>query len=387
MITNTYGNMKTPGSLPPSRFFTLLLLSFFWLHSAAAEDLAESRHTAIVRAVERVKPAVASIQVIHTEPVYYRYRNPFRDLFFPFSPRNPRLYRGYRDRVSGGSGLVVTENGHVLTNDHVIGRSRSRIAPKIEVSLPDGRSLPARHISSDFAIDLAVLKVEADDLPVAPLGNSDDIVVGEWAIAIGNPFDLGPAVSAGVVSALDLDFPEPQGDYYYRDMILTDASINPGNSGGPLANALGEVIGINSFLYTANEYDIGSIGIGFAIPINYARRFLDEVATHGRVRRPWTGILELQNLDPRLAEHLDLPGGAQVVSVATDSPAYEADLERGDVIVRMNGEDLESAEEAKGILESLRVGETCNLDLFRNGRRVPISFGVEEPPRSRHRWD
>ena len=374
---------------PPAsrRCFTLFLL-LFPLHSEAAEDLEESRRTAIVRAVERVKPSVASIHVIHTEPVYYRYRDPFRG-FFPFSRRDLYLYRGSRDRISGGSGLVVTANGHVLTNDHVIGRSRSRIAPKIEVSLPDGRSLPARYIGSDFTIDLAVLKVDADDLPVADLGDSDDILVGEWAIAIGNPFDLGPAVSAGVVSALDLDFPEPQGDYYYRDMIQTDASINPGNSGGPLANAHGEVIGINSFIYTANEYDIGSIGIGFAIPINYARRFLDEIATHGRVRRPWTGILELQNLTPRLAEFLDLPDtdGALVVSVATGSPAYEADLERGDVIVRVNGDYLESAEEVKEVLEGLRVGETCHLDLLQNGRLVPVSFGVEEHPRSPRRWD
>ena len=373
---------------PPPRYlrFTLFFLLLL-LHSAIAEDLAESRRTAIVRAVERVKPAVASIQVIHTEPVYYRYRDPFRDFFSPFSPW--RLYRGYRDRVSGGSGLIVTEKGHVLTNDHVIGRSRSRIHPQIEVSLPDGRSLEARHISSDFKTDLAVLEVEADALPVAPLGDSDDILVGEWAIAIGNPFDLGPAVSAGVVSALGLDFPEPQGDYYYRDMIQTDASINPGNSGGPLANALGEVIGINSFIYTANEYDIGSIGIGFAIPINDARRFLDEVATHGRARRPWTGILELHNLTPRQAEYLDLPGteGALVVSVAAGSPAYEAELARGDVLVRANGEYLESAEEAKEILENLRVGETCRLDLFRNGRQVPVSFEVAERPRSPRRWD
>ncbi len=380
--------MSTLPPLASRRCFTLFLL-LFSLHSEAAGDLEESRRTAIVRAAERVKPSVASIHVIHTEPVYYRYRDPFRDFFFPFSRKDLYLYRGSRDRISGGSGLVVTANGHVLTNDHVIGRSRSRIAPKIEVSLPDGRSLPARYIGSDFTIDLAVLKVDADDLPVADLGDSDDILVGEWAIAIGNPFDLGPAVSAGVVSALDLDFPEPQGDYYYRDMIQTDASINPGNSGGPLANAHGEVIGINSFIYTANEYDIGSIGIGFAIPINYARRFLDEIATHGRVRRPWTGILELQNLTPRLAEYLDLPDtdGALVVSVATGSPAYEADLERGDVIVRVNGDYLESAEAVKGVLEGLRVGETCHLDLLQNGRLVPVSFGVEEHPRSPRRWD
>ena len=359
------------------------------LSAVADQKIHASRRTAIVEAVQKVQPSVASIHVVHTEPVYYRYRDPFRDFFFPFSQRNSPLYKGYRDRISGGSGLIVTENGLVLTNDHVIGGSGSRIPPKIEVSLTDGRTLSAEYLSSDFTIDLAVLKVEADELPVAHLGNSGDILVGEWVIAIGNPFDLGPTVSAGVVSALGRDFTEPQGDYYYREMIQTDASINPGNSGGPLANALGEVIGINSFIYTGNDYNIGSIGIGFAIPINYARRFLDEVATHGQVRRPWTGILELQNLTSRLADYLDLTDadGALVISVAANSPAYKAELARGDVIVRINGGYIESAEEASGIISGLRVGDICNLDIFQNGRHRTISFSLEEYPEPKSRWD
>ena len=357
--------------------------------AAAVDDVQHrvdsTRRTAVVKAVERAQPAVASIHVIHKEPVYYRHTDPLRDFFFGFSRRSYPLYKGYRDRVTGGSGLLVTQDGHVLTNDHLLGRTDQ--SPKIEVSLPDGRSWPARHVSSDYALDLAVLQVEADDLPVASLGKSDDILVGEWAIAIGNPFDLGPTVSIGVISALDRDFPEPRGAYYYRDMIQTDASINLGNSGGPLVNALGDVIGINSFIFTENENNIGSIDIGFAIPIDAARRFMQEVETHGRVRRPWSGLLELQDLTGRLADYLELSStdGALVVAVASGSPAFEAELERGDVIVDINGEEVAGAQEAKGILQRLRVGDSCEMTVIKNGQPLPLSFHLEEHPRSQNR--
>ena len=346
----------------------------------AADDLATSRRTSVVRAVERVQASVVSVQAIHRESVVYRYgyRDPFFDLLFPMSP----LYREERDRVSGGSGLIVSEDGHILTNDHVIGDARRR--PRLEVTLADGRTLPARYVASDHYIDLAVLQVEDGDLPVAPLGESGDILVGEWAIAIGNPFGLGPSVSAGVVSAIDRDFSEPEGTYFYRDMIQTDASINPGNSGGPLANALGEVIGINSFIYTGGKQSIGSIGIGFAIPIDTGKRFVDEVRTHGRVRRGWTGIASIRDVTQRLADYLGLPDtdGAFVAQVVVDSPAYLAGVDRGDVIVGINGEDTRSAQDVKGILQGLRVGETCALELYRDGERQTISFSLDE----RQRW-
>ena len=270
----------------------------------ATGDIDESRLTAVVRAVKRVKPAVVSVHVIHRTPVFYRHRDPFFDLFFP------RQYAGEREHISGGSGLIVSEDGFILTNDHVISvdrRQRRGRPPRIEIFLPDGRTLEVESVSSDLFLDLAMLKVEAQDLPVAPLGRSSDILVGEWAIAIGNPFDLGPTVTAGVVSAVDRDFEETKGNYYYRNMIQTDAAINPGNSGGPLVNALGEVIGINSFIYTGSEYSTGSIGIGFAIPVDAARRFLEEVRTHGEVRRPWSGILGVRDLTPRWGQYLDLP--------------------------------------------------------------------------------
>jgi len=298
---------------------TWTLCLFAWMGSAAwaADDITTSRRTAIVRAIERVQPSVVSVHVTYREHVLVRryYRDPFFDLF------SPLIVPGERERTSSGSGFIVSRGGHVLTNAHVVG-DPSRVA-KISLSLADGRTLAATYMASDISFDLAILRTRDSDLPVAPLGDSSDILVGEWAIAIGNPFDLGPTASIGLVSALNRDFPEPQGDYYYRDMIQTDAAINPGNSGGPLVDAAGQVIGVNSFIYTGSDYSIGSIGIGFAIPINAARSFLKEVQEHGEVRHPWTGILYLQDLTPLLVEHLSLPSadGALVVQVAPGSPA------------------------------------------------------------------
>ena len=212
--------------------------------------------------------------------------------------------------------------------------------------------------------------------------------MGEWAVAIGNPFDLGPTVSIGVVSGLDRDFPQPQGEHYYRDMIQTDAAINPGNSGGPLVNADGQVIGINSFIYTGGDYSIGSIGIGFAIPINTAKQFLAEVQKHGQVRRAWSGIIALQNISQRLAKYLSLKSkeGALVARIAAGSPADIAGLESGDVIVAINGERMRSGEDALGVLMSLRVDDECSLSVVRYGTPIELTVQVAEWPKERQRW-
>jgi serine protease Do len=347
---------------------------------AQTDEISTSRRTALVRAVDRVRPAVVNIHVMYRERIVRQGRDPFWDFFFPFD------YAIQPDRTSTGSGLIVNLDGYILTNGHVIGDPES--VRQITVSLPDGRTLEASHIASDINFDLAVLKVKERNLPIAPLGDSSDILVGEWVIAIGNPFDLGPTVSVGVVSALNRDFPEPQGNYYYRDMIQTDAAINPGNSGGPLVNALGQVIGINSFIYTGSNYSIGSIGIGFAIPIGTARIFLDEIQKHGQVRRPWTGILYLQDLTRPLAEYLSLASteGALVVQVDSDSPAKRAGLERGDVITAINAEKVRSADEAISILRGFRVDDECVLAVFRQGRTLRVRLRLEELPRYQRRW-
>ena len=361
------------------RFICSLALLVLALSHAGA-SIGESRRTAVVRAVERVQPSVVSLHVRYRERVQHlsRYRgDPFWNLFSPFYyvPQD-------QDPVSTGSGLVVDDEGYILTNSHVVGDPRR--LQKITISLPepDGRTFEARYVASDFNSDLAVLKVDDGNMPVAPLGTSGDILVGEWAIAIGNPFDLGPTVSIGVVSALDRDFSEPKGDYYYRDMIQTDAAINLGNSGGPLVNADGEVIGINSFIYTGGEYASGSIGIGFAIPIDTAASFLEEIRQHGQVRRPWTGILSVQDITPNLAEYLrlDSTDGALVVRVASASPAELAGLEVGDVIVAINDENIRSANEAIGVLRGLRIGEVAALGVVRHNEYYNLDLTLEERP-------
>jgi serine protease Do len=343
------------------------------------ENIGDTRRNAVVRAVERVQPSVVSIHVVHRERVVYQYRDPFLEQFFRGSPFAQRYYSEDRDRVSGGSGFLIDSSGTVLTNAHVLGQGQ---VVRVEVSLPDGRVFEAVAAHKDEALDLAVIQIEGTDLPVAPLSESGDILVGEWAIAIGNPFDLGPTVSIGVISAIDRDFPERQGDYFYRDMIQTDAAINPGNSGGPLVNALGEVVGINSFIYTGGEFSLGSIGIGFAIPMDATRRFLDEIRTFGHVRRPWHGIADLQNVSPRLAEYLELEttDGAVVVRVAMDSPADAAGLGRGDVLLSINGEAVASAIEAWSLLQGLRVDQECSFEVVRSGKRQSLNFRVAEQP-------
>ena len=350
------------------------------------DPIGDSRRTAVVRAVERIQPSVVSLHVRYRERVsqLYRYRgDPFWNFFSPFYYVVPQD----QSRISTGSGFVVDSQGYILTNSHVIGDPRSLQQISISLPEPDGRIFKARYIASDLNFDLAVLKVDDGDLPVAPLGNSDDILVGEWAIAVGNPFDLGPTVSIGVVSALDRDFPEPQGDHYYRDMIQTDAAINPGNSGGPLANANGEVIGINSFIYTGGDYTIGSIGIGFAIPINTARSFLAEVHQHGEVRHSWTGIVALQDITRPLAEYLALQStnGALIVKVAIESPAEEAGIESGDVVIAINDEKIRNADEAIGVLRSLRVGEVAAFEVMRHNEQRTIELLLKERPRYRSR--
>ena len=362
-----------------------LLIPLVLAGTAAAEDaVSASRRNAVVRAVERVQPSVVSVRVVHREQVRFRYRSPL-DLFMR-DPFGPRLYRSQRDRELEGSGFIVDGEGFVLTNAHLLGSRRIREA---EVSLPDGRVFQVRSANIDVGqMDLAVLRIDGSDLPVAPLAESDHLLVGEWAIAIGNPFDLGPTVSIGVISAVDRDFEEPQGRYYYRDMIQTDAAINPGNSGGPLVNALGEVVGVNSFIYTGGEYSLGSIGIGFAIPIGAARRFLEEIRIHGEVRIPWHGIADLQDLTPRWASYLELETreGTVVMRVTPESPADDADLARGDVIVAVNGEAVGSAPEAWSVLRELRVDESCALNIIRSGEPRTIEFRIQERPEGT-RWN
>ncbi|AHG90908.1 putative S1B family peptidase [Gemmatirosa kalamazoonensis] len=245
---------------------------------SASTTVPASRRTAIVTAVERVAPAVVTVQ---TETVERTPIDPF-DYFFG------RGGSGEQRRAGLGTGFIVRDDGVIVTNAHVITG-----ATQVMVAMRDGKRLTARVVGSDETNDLAVLKVDAKGLPVAPLGTSDNLLIGEWAIAIGNPFGfvLGnsePSVTAGVISATGRNLVgQVEGGGLYLDMIQTDAAINPGNSGGPLVNADGEVIGVNSSIYSPSG---GSVGLGFAIPINRARRVAEDLLAHGVVRRPWVGV-------------------------------------------------------------------------------------------------
>ncbi|MDP6698072.1 MAG: trypsin-like peptidase domain-containing protein [Candidatus Latescibacteria bacterium] len=347
----------------------------FFSTDSRANSIDESRRTAVVRAVERVQPSVASLHVRYRERTrqLYQFRgDPLWNFFSPF------YYIVPQDRVSTGSGFVIDDTGYILTNSHVIGDPRH--LQHISVSLPGfaNRTFQARYIASDINFDLAVLKIDDAELPVAPLGDSDDILVGEWAIAVGNPFDLGPTVSIGVVSALDRDFQEPQGDFYYRDMIQTDAAINPGNSGGPLANAAGEVIGINSFIYTGGDYSIGSIGIGFAIPVNLVQDVMAQLVEYGEVRRGLLGV-GIGDIEPLVAEAMGLDNthGVLVERVFKGKAADKAGVKVDDIVLAVDGLVVRNSTELKSRIGRTAPGVEVELLVLRNGKekRIDVELG------------
>jgi serine protease Do len=341
-----------------------------------SESVDLSRRNAIVAAAQDVGPAVVSVNVVATQVVRERsfFDDPFMDPFFRglFPPRE-RLRQ-----VQGlGSGFIVSPDGYILTNHHVVTG-----ATEIVVTLLDGRQLPAELVQADEITDLAVLKVEAEDLPTARLGDSDRLMIGEWAIAIGNPFgyllaDRNPSVTVGVVSAIGRDVrPESGGEraHVWSGMIQTDAAINPGNSGGPLVNAAGEVIGVNAFIFSGGSG--GSIGLGFAIPINRARRVLRDIVEFGTIRRPWIGL----HLAPLQSDGGGTPRGARVVRVDPGSPAERVGIVPGDVIVETNGRPLQSPIDWEGRLLDLPTGSGMAVVVERDGTRLEHTLIPEDDP-------
>ena len=320
----------------------------------AAQSLDASRRTAIVGAVERISPSVVSVRA------QGRRQAPEASGFFDFFvPRQrEQLYESF------GTGFVFRADGHILTNQHVVAGADS-----VTVSLADGTDLDARLVGEDPTTDIAVLKVERRDLAVVPIGKSTDLMVGEWVVALGNPYTymLGnsePTVTAGVVSATGRNIlPSRVTPGLYLDMIQTDAPINPGNSGGPLANALGNVIGVNSSIFGQTGE---SIGLGFAIPIERALRVADEIIRSGSVRRAWTG------LDVAGAGNMrewKSSGGVQVVSVAPGGPAARAGIRERAILVEANGRQLRNFLDWEAVKLDLHVGDAVEL-VERDGART-----------------
>jgi serine protease Do len=320
------------------------------------EAVTASRRTAIVRAAERVAPAVVSVNVIRRQTV--QPRSLYERFFLP---------PGTERRVEGlGSGFIIHEDGLVLTNEHVV-----RGATETVVTLGDGRDFSAELVGTDEVNDLALLRFTTDgELPVAPLGDSDDLLIGEWVVAIGNPFgyllsNTEPTVTAGVVSGIGRNIIPTSEDTrgYYLGMIQTDASINPGNSGGPLVNAEGEVIGVNSSIFSRSG---GSEGLGFAIPINRARHVVLDLIDDGVVRRPWTGL----EVEPANPNRFGRSRRVRVSNVAPGSPADSAGIEAGMFLHGVAGRPIRTPLDWEAALLEVRVGEPLPVTVGEAGERT-----------------
>lgn len=329
-----------------------------------------SRRTAMVDAATRVAPAVVSINVTSRQRVTER--DPW-DFFF--IPRTSE-----RVVQSTGTGFLIKPDGVILTNQHVVASAET-----ITVTLSDGTDLPGTLVGEDPITDIAVVRVQRNNLPVAPVGTSNDLMIGEWVVALGDPYayllgNTEPTVTAGVVSALHRNIlPNQDQPGLYLDMIQTDAAINPGNSGGPLANALGDVVGVNSSIFTGGGGSMGSIGLGFAIPIERALRVADEILKTGRVRRAWTG---LEIAGQGAMQDWKRQGGVTVTRVAAGGPASKGGVAQGDILLEANGRRLRNYLDWEAVKLDLHVGDRITLKSKRGALEAARTFTAGDLPTS-----
>ena len=345
----------------------IVLMLYIAVNLFAQPNVDSSRKTAITRAIEKVGPAVACINVQQNVSAYTT-SDPFFRYFFP-----PEIY----PMKSSGSGVVIIPDGYVLTNTHVVEN-----ATKISVTLSGGDEYDAEVIGVDKTSDLALLLLNGNNFPFAEMGDSDDLIIGEWVIALGNPFELfsvsnQPTASVGIISANHMDFGmQKESGRVLQNMIQTDAAINPGNSGGPLVNSEGKVIGINTFIFTGSNYNRGSIGIGFAIPINTAKRIAKELKTSGSIDRSFTTGLVVQPLTRSLIRHLNIPfrDGVIVVHVDKNSSAQKAGIAIGDIIITAAGNKVNSPSDIRDIIaeKDLRSGDRIKFKIFREDAYLNI---------------
>lgn len=347
-----------------------------------ADQLMAQRRNSITRAVGLATPAVVGINV--TEVREYTYRDPWsqffgEDPFFnQFFGRNGTI----RQEVKGlGSGFLISPDGYILTNDHVAGNAK-----EITVTLTNKEKYKAKIIGTDQASDICLLKIDGKDFPYLRLGNSDDVIIGEWAIAMGNPFGLfeisdKPTVTVGVISASGVNL-SSQDNRYYRNMIQTDAAINSGNSGGPLMNALGEVIGVNAIILNPSQNNgIGTnIGLGFAIPINRVKSVVAELKKNGKIERNFLTGLEIQTVDRRVARYFGLskPEGVIVSDVKPSSPADQAGFKPGDIILDINNEKVDNEGDVNSLLIDAKVGDVWKMKVLREGKYINLNLKLEK---------
>jgi len=330
------------------------------------DEITISRKNIITETVQKVSPAIVGINVIEIR----EYKDPFFSLFDdPFFKRYFGNRGTYNREVKGlGSGYIISSDGYIVTNDHVAGN-----ATKITVTLTDGRTFDAKVIGSDSASDISLIKIDGDDLPFVTLGNSDDIIIGEWVIALGNPFGLfelndKPTVTVGVVSATGMNL-DAINDRYYLNMIQTDASINGGNSGGPLVNSLGDVIGMNTLIFTSGN-NTGSIGLGFAIPVNKIKKITEELKEKGSIDRNFEIGMRIQTIDEGIAKyyHLNNTKGVIVTKIYPNTPAERGGIEVGDIITEVDGFKISNENSMFSVFHEFRTGQTITIKIIRDDK-------------------
>jgi serine protease Do len=341
---------------------------------AFAEDgVAALKQTsrAFSQAAKKALPAVVSVKVTKTIKSATPYSSPFDDEFFQrfFGPgyQRPQAQPQPRQQVGQGSGFIISEDGYILTNNHVVGG-----ADEILVKLQDGRQTKGKIIGTDPKSDVALIKIEEKNLPVIELGDSDALEIGEWVIAVGSPFGLQATVTVGIVSAKSRGV----GIAEYEDFIQTDAAINPGNSGGPLLNIDGKAIGLNTAIFSQSG---GYMGIGFAIPINMAKSIKDQLLKSGKVTRGYLGIvMNPEKISAELAQEFGLNDskGVLITQVIEESPAGKAGLKRGDVIVKLDGKEVDDWQAFRNSVAMIEPGTKVSLTVLRDGKKEDIDVKV-----------
>ena len=315
----------------------------------------------LARVAEAVLPSVVSIMAVQGNVVDMQHE--LMRQFFGLG-RSPQA----QAPTTAGSGAIVSSEGHIVTNLHVIDG-----AQRVLVSLSDGRRLPAQLLGADSLTDIAVLKVDAESLKPLAFADSEKVRVGQLVLAVGSPYGLVESITMGIISARERLFRSESG----TEFLQTDAAINRGNSGGPLVNLRGEIVGINNFIISDSG---GSQGIGFSIPSNAVRRVLDQIVEHGRVLRPQLGVILAEKVDPAVARQLGLPdaGGALVEAVFAGSPAQEAGLRKDDVILKFDGREVRNFNELRKLVADGRIGEKTEMEILRDGEKVTLSVTLTE---------
>ncbi len=353
-----------------------LSLTSFKTAEQIQDEINNSRRNIITETVQKVSPAIVGINVTEIR----KYQDPFSSFFDdPFFRQFFGNRGNYSQKVQSlGSGFIISPDGYIVTNDHVAGN-----ASEITVTMTDGTHHQAKIVGTDPVSDICLLKVNEGNLPYVELGNSDDVIIGEWAIALGNPFGLfelndKPTVTVGVISAKGMNL-EPINDRYYLNMIQTDAAINGGNSGGALVNSLGQVIGMNTLIYTAGGVQ-GNIGLGFAIPVNKIKQIITELKEKGKIDRNFQIGMSIQSIDPGIASYYKLNSnkGVIITKVVPGSSADDAGLKTGDIITEINGYKINNEKTIFGVFQEFRTGQRISVKIMRDNSPLTVTMTLKK---------